>query len=304
MDLDFNQDNNQTPEDSHLSVNQPSVNESTAQPVSAPSGNNEPLEVPTNQPIPPTDTTEPNKLNDLSQPINVMPSAQATPPAPPTVDSIPEHEPVEQTIETPISQPAHRSILLPLIVAILILLILAAAGAWYYSSNYINQKNNLNPVTIDPATGQKIDAGSKTNPTADTSHSSADLTTTTGRDTQRKADLAKIEGYLNAYKTQNGSYPISADVEHLSDANSSVTAALVPTYATTLPTDPSTPNFWYGYKSTDGTSFELTAVLEDTSDPDGQKIGNNFVYAIDGTGANVSGTTAITNDFTSTGSTN
>ncbi|MBU4480713.1 hypothetical protein KKH59_00140 [Patescibacteria group bacterium] len=49
--------------------------------------------------------------------------------------------------------------------------------------------------------------------------------------------------------------------------NSSVYKALVPQFRKDeLPTDPKDPDFYYGYKSSDGKNYELTARLENLDD--------------------------------------
>ncbi len=334
MDLDFNQNEEPKPVEGNTSVtpNNPAPASPTVNaPVESTAPNPAPATAPITSPTPstntaPTNVPEPSlampstdqpvgQLTDLDKP-NINSSVNPTPPsppAPPKPADVLVDEPKHQVIETQVQEPVKSSKVLPIIVAILIILILAAAGAWYYSTKYINQKNPTT-VGVDPSTGQTVDLDANGNPVTSTTDTSSkdttttqttstapDLTTATGRDTQRKADLATIKSYLDAYKTQNGSYPISTEVEHVNSATSNIATALVPTYATTLPADPSSSTYFYGYKSTDGTNFQLTAVLEDQTDPAGQKIGNTFLYVVDNSGANTSGSAAINNDFTTTG---
>jgi type II secretory pathway pseudopilin PulG len=107
------------------------------------------------------------------------------------------------------------------------------------------------------------------------------------RDTRRKADLKQIRTALDLYYDANGRYPQAGTCAYgsncyvYSTAGSSWISALVNGgYMSKVPIDPtnnangpwsSTSNnysYAYGNVSTNGQVFDLTARLENTSDPD------------------------------------
>lgn len=98
-------------------------------------------------------------------------------------------------------------------------------------------------------------------------------------DLTRKSDLGQIKQALLDYYKDNGSFPIAAQQIKTSDGKTTLANALIPTYLDSLPDDPSAPTNYYGYKS-DGKSFELTCVLENTSDPEGIQMGNYYIYKL------------------------
>ena len=126
---------------------------------------------------------------------------------------------------------------------------------------------------ILPATSTTANLGANT---TDGQPTTADLTTSESRDTKRKSDLANIAKALDSYQTNTGQYPISAN-EKISSNAGTLYKSLVPNYITLLPLDPLDPTYYYGYDS-DGRSYTLSAVLEDTNDSDGRKIGNKNIY--------------------------
>lgn len=107
------------------------------------------------------------------------------------------------------------------------------------------------------------------------------------RDAKRKADLNQINLYLQYYYNDNGRYPAAGECAigtggcNYSTAGDSWIPALVSGgYTTRLPVDPinNTDGPWnatsdnysyaYGNVSSDGQNYDLTARLENTSDPD------------------------------------
>ncbi|MEK7142656.1 MAG: type II secretion system protein GspG [Patescibacteria group bacterium] len=103
--------------------------------------------------------------------------------------------------------------------------------------------------------------------------------TTNVNDQIRKSNLLTIKSALKKYYIDNSTYPESLNISKTSDINGSLAKNLIPSYLEELPDDPLSPQYWYGYKS-DGLTFELTAVLEDKSDPEGIMSGSNFLYKI------------------------
>lgn len=92
------------------------------------------------------------------------------------------------------------------------------------------------------------------------------------RDAKRKSDLQTISKSLEAYVNDHGSYPAHSggkivcnppDIcdwgNPFSDANGTI-------YSATLPVDDLSPTQFYYYDS-NGTSFTLYALLENTNDP-------------------------------------
>ncbi|TSC90640.1 MAG: hypothetical protein CEN92_429, partial [Candidatus Berkelbacteria bacterium Licking1014_96] len=103
------------------------------------------------------------------------------------------------------------------------------------------------------------------------------------RDLRRKADLKKIQDALLAYKVQNGNYPSTLGaIEKTRDAVSNLKTALVPKYLESLPIDPENEKYYYGYKSDDGSTCELSSILEVKTDPEGESAGDYWIYKLVG----------------------
>jgi hypothetical protein len=116
-----------------------------------------------------------------------------------------------------------------------------------------------------------------TTPATTTPTVSADLL---ARDTQRKADLKSIETALASYYAKYGRYPNSSNQEIQTRTRGNVLSRdLVPTYLASLPVDPLSDKYYYGYKS-DGSSYELNAVLGNSSDSEGTMTGSINLYII------------------------
>ncbi len=99
------------------------------------------------------------------------------------------------------------------------------------------------------------------------------------RDRQRKEDLAQIQSALEAYQQAKGKYPTSAGLEQIDRAESTAAQGLVPDYISTIPGEPLTDRYYYGYKSDDGSKYFLVCVIESESDPDTvQAYGYNLYY--------------------------
>ncbi len=97
-------------------------------------------------------------------------------------------------------------------------------------------------------------------------------------DAQRKTDLANLKTALQRYYNDKQSYPVATTSTKTSDPDTAL-KVLVPTYVSSLPLDPLSPNNYYSYKS-DGKTFQLTSILEDRTDPAGVIIGNYFIYTV------------------------
>lgn len=138
------------------------------------------------------------------------------------------------------------------------------------------------------------------------SPTASDLTATTegtvagSDDLARKSDLALIQqALINYSKDNNGSYPISTETASLSSPGNILETSLMPKYLTVLPSDPDTTKY-FGYKSVDGTTFSLTAVLDNVSDPEAQVSSGKAIYTVDPTTVVPSTTSQSSSDETAT----
>lgn len=142
------------------------------------------------------------------------------------------------------------------------------------------------PATPKPTGSISARPSSSVSPSIQTSPSpeltSSPEVTTNINDQTRKADLSRIKTALDKYGQANNKFPESAVVIRTSETNSLLAQALVPQYLDKLPDDPLAPQYYYGYTS-DGLSYELTCILEDKTDPEGNWIGNKiFLYKLTG----------------------
>lgn len=92
-----------------------------------------------------------------------------------------------------------------------------------------------------------------------------DLSNAYERDQQRVADLATIKNKLDAYSQTTQIYPISPEISRLDDPTAVATIALSGTSPDIVTyKDPLPQQYYYGYTS-DGTTYTLSAVIEDTA---------------------------------------
>ena len=153
----------------------------------------------------------------------------------------------------------------------------------YNLSQSLTFPENATPVGTDQTSTQTTQSTTTALPyvapstTSTSSTASPDLF---ARDAQRKADLKSIELALISYFATNNKYPSTGGVEIQTRTPGNVLAkVLVPAYFTSLPVDPWTDKYYYGYKS-DGNSYELNALLGNLSDTDGTIVGGNNLYII------------------------
>lgn len=85
-----------------------------------------------------------------------------------------------------------------------------------------------------------------------------------GRDGQRKSNLYQMQSALELYRSDNGLYPLSADLQNCGEG-ASLTSSGGAVYMQKLPCDPQTDDP-YIYTSADGTSYTLYACLENEAD--------------------------------------
>lgn len=100
------------------------------------------------------------------------------------------------------------------------------------------------------------------------------------RDAQRKSDLRQIQSALELYRSDNGSYPLTANFPA---CPSSFPASGSPTYMQKIPCDPiKTGQYVYTYISAAGSTYSLISCLENTSDSQ-KDTANNGSYCTGGT---------------------
>ena len=98
-------------------------------------------------------------------------------------------------------------------------------------------------------------------------------------DATRKQDLAKIHVALKSYLSATGKYPVSAERVPLNTTNNILEKELVgANYINMIPSDPDVAKY-YAYKS-DGVTFSLTALLDDTTDPEAKLSGTVAIYEV------------------------
>lgn len=221
-------------------------------PINQPPGQNPPL---ASEPVTALSSVQPS----ISQPPPVVqPPSPPPPPTPPTTD-------YSQPIE---SAGPNKALILVIIIG-LVLVIGGVVGYLVYrnkKSTLVSIDNNLVSSPVDPQVAN--------------------------RDAQRQSDLAKIKNYINLYYSDKNAYPVSKQFQKFDDLLGSVYTSLVPQYASpgNMPIDPLYPDYWYGYRSIDGQSYELTARLENETDLQGSyDLTGNFLYTL--TPSTASGTT-------------
>lgn len=220
-------------------------------------------EPPTSSPTPPQESL--SQAPETPQPAGFSPevksdtgsmmdgiSTASTSPEQPAVPSEPAG--MEMPPVKPSASPTK------LIILIVVAAILVVGGYFAYTLLFANKGTESTSKTSTSATV-----------TSTVSQSS--------NDEIRKADLVDIQQALLNYYAGTGQYPVAASLVYLNATGNVVEKALVPAYLNALPADPSTPTKNYAYKS-DGKTFTLTAVLDNTSDSDGVKEGDLTLYKV------------------------
>lgn len=230
--------------------------------MNEPYGSNQAPLLNQNQPIAPTQPVQPSGwAPQPSVPAAPMSSPFETQPIPNITG--PASAPSDQMSGPVMMEPAGPKSSTWLFV---ILAILAIAGLFFLASwmGWINIGKLL---------------GTKPSPTATVSPSSTPVVIVNKNDATRKTDLINLKTALMKYFNAKQSYPVSISLSKTSDSDTPL-KVLVPDYISSLPLDPLSPNSFYGYKSVDGKSFELTAALEDTTDPSGFNDGDLVLYKV------------------------
>lgn len=229
---------------------------------------------------------EEGKRIDYSQLSSPEPMGRSSAPPPPPAIGLPPRSPSPSPSPSrPSNGPAPHSSLGSILLMIFLAIVLVAGVLVFFS-----WKGWISLGGIE-----KLWGGGKTTPTPTVSVSVAPSPTVSAvvssspasspqvnanvNDQTRKADLTKIKEALVKYFAQNNQFPVGEF--KTSDASSILAQDLVPQYIEKLPDDPLAPQFYYGYKS-DGKTFELTAVLEDKTDPEGTNVGQYHIYKLTG----------------------
>lgn len=262
-----------------------------------------------NIPVPPVETSVPPVASSPAMPENASPIT----PEPPVINTPSILPPMGQTVDE--ESPAKSGKLKWIILAVAILAIIGTAayvfgtesgrrliGMGREAANDSTLDTDLTNTSTDqtglPSTVTGINSTGTDLATAPTSD------TPLARDIQRKADLATIQTYLEGYKADKGVYPTAVAAVKTSDTSSVLVTSLVPTYVSLMPVDPkSSEGYYYGYKSADGITYELTSRLEDTTDPAGSLEGAYFIYRLRGDASSTVNSTSTTTSLPSTSST-
>lgn len=200
-------------------------------------------------------------------------SSSASPP-PPGGSPPPDNGP----LMSPPKKPIFSLIIIIFLIIVLIAGILLFAGwrGWISLGGLFKPKPSPS-IIVSPKISPAISA---ILPTVSPEISSSPQITSNINDETRKKDLTNIKSGLKNYYLAKSEYPKSTAIIKTSDQTSILAQALVPSYLESLPDDPTAPQFYYGYKSDDGQTFELTAVLEDKSDSSGTISGQLNIYKI------------------------
>ena len=298
----------------------PSIQTESAPPLNTPLEPKEPEMNMPNSPLP-TPTSEVAMESQIPQtptpPAPTMPEMSSTPepmqnafapatPAPTIQDGVsldgvqtaPAAPEPPQTTDAPVSsnvfsQPPKGGSggMKKIILAVLALIVIG--GGYYAYAMFAGGSGTTNTAAkTKTATASKV----------------AGVTASSPNDTQRKTDLGVIRDALMNYYSGSNQYPVSADIVMLNVTGNVLEQALVPQYLAKLPTDPDTTKA-YGYKS-DGMSFTLSAVLDNTSDSEAVMESGKAIYKLTNsssasstTNVSASGTTINTPVASSTSAT-
>jgi hypothetical protein len=103
------------------------------------------------------------------------------------------------------------------------------------------------------------------------------------KDIQRKTDLRTIQVALEMYYNNNGQYPVSNGFVKIDGQTDILSKALAGDYLLTVPCDPNFPEYYYEYSS-DGKAYELTCILEDETDPEGERVDDHYIFKLTSSG--------------------
>lgn len=126
-----------------------------------------------------------------------------------------------------------------------------------YSDFGVSGVNNF-----DSAGNKQNDSQGKQN---EESANNVVLDSVSKRDSRRKEDLGTIFLMIYEYRDKTGTFPVSPSIVKL-DENNGIVAEIKSINGEEIPLDPNNPEYYYGYVSPDGKSFEISARLEDLDD--------------------------------------
>jgi flagellar basal body-associated protein FliL len=161
-----------------------------------------------------------------------------------------ETKSISSDIFSAAAKSAGKSNSLKLVILILVALVVVIGG-YILFTRFFGKSTTSTLTTATPVSNASSEATATTKATLDN---------------QRKSDLHTIQEALINYFAAQSKYPVSEKLVLLSTSGNILEKELIPTYLNKLPADPVATKS-YGYKS-DGKTFTLTAVLDNTSDPD------------------------------------
>ncbi|MBU1149247.1 LysM peptidoglycan-binding domain-containing protein, partial [Patescibacteria group bacterium] len=136
----------------------------------------------------------------------------------------------------------------------------------------------LQDVVLEPATDESAETNQNQNTNQNSSVVPAEAL---ARDQLRKDDLADIQEALARYKEAEGQYPLSEDRDRTNNPGNQLEVELLGKgHILELPVDPLDPQYYYGYLSADGSSYEITAILENTEDGEGMLVNDFYLYQL------------------------
>lgn len=221
----------------------------------------------TPKPLPPVQPT-PTPVQPSLPPVQPPVSPTPTPPPAQAQEPAFAPQPALRVPEAPIAPPVNKFNFkrwLGIGLAAVAIAGVVFAGLWIV---FRVRQNSAQKATAPVATEEQIE------------EEKADTSTPQGRDQIRKADLQAIAQALEQYYQDNNQYPVSTTIDRTNDLSGRLNKALVPKYLDKLPIDPLDPGKYYGYKSPTGQEFELTAILEVTSDPEGELDNDLYLYKL------------------------
>jgi len=239
------------------------------------SENNQPKTEAPSEPAPdnlefsPNPNAEPVDSKSAENPVEPMSEKPelTLPPAEPESGKD-ENKSVSEDLITSMQKPPAPAKSYRVLSVVAIVVIVALAGYSIYSIFFAKPKTTVTPATEGTAVSSP------------TSFSTQTATSQFAGDEQRKADLLQIQQALISYAAGNGNkYPIAVELVNLNSPGNLLEKELVPNYLSRLPADSDSSKF-YAYKSPDGKSFTLTAVLDNISDPSASVQGEKAIYTV------------------------
>lgn len=164
----------------------------------------------------------------------------------------------------------------PVWIWILLIVIVVGGGGYTVYSLYFNK-----PAQVTTPSSQQISAGKESAATSTTTQKSTTAAITPAgemqtADAERIRELTQIQDALKTYFDANGRYPISKDAAKLEDPQNPLTVLGM----TEVPGDPVSPTRYYGYKSANGTTYELSAVFDNKQTENDVKISKGWLVTL------------------------